>query len=52
MEVLAGSAPAQDELVLSRDWAANHQNAVEYPDGYWINVEGTLPQELCGTYFR
>ncbi len=35
-----------------RDWAANHQNAQEHPDGYWINVEGNLPKEICGTYFR
>ncbi|KAK9825744.1 hypothetical protein WJX74_003612 [Apatococcus lobatus] len=35
-----------------RDWAGNHQNAKEHPDGYWVNVEGELPKELCGTYFR
>lgn len=35
-----------------RDWANGHINHKEHVDGYWIDVQGTIPPELTGTYYR
>ncbi len=34
------------------DWAAGYGPCTECPDGYWMEVQGVLPKELTGTYFR
>ncbi|DBA91440.1 TPA: hypothetical protein ACH3X2_003966 [Trebouxia sp. C0005] len=35
-----------------RDWATGHINHKEHVGGYWIDVHGTIPPELAGTYYR
>ncbi|DBA91504.1 TPA: hypothetical protein ACH3X1_003130 [Trebouxia sp. C0004] len=35
-----------------RDWATGHINHKEHVDGYWIAVQGTIPPEITGTYYR
>ncbi|KAL0053616.1 hypothetical protein WJX82_008309 [Trebouxia sp. C0006] len=35
-----------------RGWATGHINHKEHVAGYWINVQGTIPPELTGTYYR
>ena len=39
-------------LLTCRDWASGYSNCKMQPDGYWIDVKGTLPPELTGTYYR
>eukprot|EP00193_Tetraselmis_chui_P004281 CAMPEP_0177756240 /NCGR_PEP_ID=MMETSP0491_2-20121128/2999_1 /TAXON_ID=63592 /ORGANISM="Tetraselmis chuii, Strain PLY429" /LENGTH=647 /DNA_ID=CAMNT_0019271801 /DNA_START=262 /DNA_END=2205 /DNA_ORIENTATION=+ len=34
------------------DWVAGYGYCHECPEGYWLEVEGRLPVELEGTYFR
>eukprot|EP00951_Prasinocladus_malaysianus_P029039 scaffold266654_cov15-Prasinocladus_malaysianus.AAC.1 len=35
------------------DWASAYGECEEFPDGYWLEVtEGSLPVDLCGTFFR
>ncbi len=39
-------------LLPCRDWASAYQTTAAEPEGYWLEVEGRLPPDLCGTYFR
>ena len=39
-------------LLPCRDWASAYQTTAAEPEGYWLEIEGRLPPDLCGTYFR